>query len=205
MRTILTLASSLLSGVTLNAAVLLNNIPWGAYGVDYNPWTNPAMGQQFTTDNQAYRLDSVTLTLDNNFATAAGGFAVSIFTSVGAGPASDYGAKVGDLVAQGSFFNALSNMPFDNPTDVTFNASGINLAANTAYWIKVANPNSYSWLNVYGGPFPNFGTVDTGQGAKAMGNPFTATVNVTAVPEPSSGLLFLSGLGALAVLRRRSR
>lgn len=163
------------------------------------------MGQQFTTDNQVYRLDSVTLTLDNNYATAAGGFAVSIFTSVGAGPASDYGVKVGDLVAQGSFFNALSYMPFDNPTDVTFNASGISLAANTAYWIKVANPNSYSWLNVYGGPFPNFGTVDTGQGAKAMANPFTATVNVTAVPEPSSALLFLSGLGALAVLRRRFR
>lgn len=205
MKSIIASAAILLSGVSLNAAVLLNNIPWGAYGGDYHPWTNSAMGQQFTTDNQVYRLDSVTLTLADNNANAAGGFAVSIFTSVGAGPASDYGLKIGDLVAQGSFFNALSNSPFDNPTDVTFNASGINLAANTAYWIKVANPNSYSWLNVYGGPFPNFGAVDTGQGAKVMANPFTATVNVTAVPEPSSSLLILSGLSALSLLRRRSR
>lgn len=185
------------------ASVLLNNIPWSTYGADYNPWTNPVMGQQFTTDNNVYRLDSVVLTLTDNFATSAGGLVVSIFSSTGAGPASDYGSKMGDLVAQGGFFNALSGSPFDNPTNVTFNASGINLAANSAYWIKVTNPNSYAWLNVYGGPFTNFGAVDTGQGGKVMGNPFTATVNVTSVPEPSAGVLLSVGLGSIALLRRR--
>jgi hypothetical protein len=198
-------SSLLATCVSLKAAVLLNNIPWGTYGVDYNPWTNPVMGQQFTTDNKAYTLDSVTLTLSDLNATAAGGFSVAVFSSIGAGPSADYGAKIGDLVAQGAFFNALSNIGWDNPTDVTFNASNISLNANTAYWIKVTNPNSYAWLNVYGGPFPNFGTVDTGQGGKAMANPFTLTVNVTAVPEPTTGFLLSAGLVISAVSRRRFR
>lgn len=190
---------------SLNAAVLLNNIPWNIYGADYNPWTNPVMGQQFSTDNQAYRLDSVTLTLSELNATALGGFVVSVFSSTGVGPAADYGTNLGDLVAEEAFFDALTSPTFDNPTDVTFIATGINLAANMDYWVKVANPSGYAWLNVYGGPFPLFGTVDTGQGAKAMGNPFTLTVNVTAVPEPSTGLLLLSGLSALFFLRSRVR
>ena len=187
------------------STVLLTDIPWNSYGADYNPWTNPNMGQQFSTDTGSYRLDSVVLTLTDNLASSAGGFGVSIWTSTGSGPASDYGSKLGDLVAQGGFFNALSGSPFDNPTDVTFAASNITLTANTNYWIKVVNPNSYGWLNVYGGPFPRFGTVDNGQGAKAMGNPFTATVNVTSVPEPSTGILLASGFVLAALTRRRNR
>jgi len=187
------------------ATVLLTDIPWYSNGVDYNAWTNPNMGQQFSTDTGNYRLDSVVLTLTDNLASSAGGFDVSIWSSTGSGPAANYGSKLGDLVAQGSFFSALSGSPYDNPTDVTFSATGITLAANTDYWIKVVNPNSYGWLNVYGGPFLLFGTVDNGQGAKAMGNPFTATVNVTSVPEPATGLLLVGGLLAMAVIRRRNR
>ena len=187
-----------------NATVLLTDMPWNSYGGDYNAYTNPSMGQQFTTDNNSYRLDSVVLTLTDNWATRAGGFGVSIYTSTGAGPAANYGSKLGDLVAQGNFFNFLSGSPFDNPTDVTFNASGINLSANSSYWIKVSNPNSYGWLSVYGGPFPNFGVVDNGY-AKAMANPFTATVNVTSVPEPSTGVLLTVALSSTALLIRRRR
>ncbi|MEP2775882.1 MAG: choice-of-anchor R domain-containing protein [Luteolibacter sp.] len=95
----------------------------------------------------------------------------------------------------------------------TFTSTGLSLQADTTYWLVVRgeNTSSFAWLGDTDAAtvgtnnnrlFGNGGsTPDTWNSASGILN--AATINATAVPEPSSvGLL---GLGGLALILRRRR
>lgn len=95
----------------------------------------------------------------------------------------------------------------------TFTATGLNLAANTYYWIVgfAANGDLVWPYAVDNGSGPGFqlgwaviqeGTIWNGWGRDA---PYMMSVEATPVPAPAALLLFGSGLLSLVGLRRRTK
>lgn len=89
-------------------------------------------------------------------------------------------------------------------------AAGVQLAANTTYWIELAatSPNAVEWswsqglagTGVAGGS--NYNAV-FGVSPNSAFAPYQMSVAVQAVPEPASVALMLGGVGLLAAARRR--
>jgi hypothetical protein len=150
-------------------------------------------GYSFTTST-----DAVT-----NFTTLASALSGSPSDGLG-GSFKGYveGASVQGLTITGS--NALLGVPL-----YVFVGNSSTLAASTAFGLqKVATfaedfPDDLTYTaNLIGAPTPVFGTVGSYTGnAGGQGSSTYATLQLAAVPEPSTTLL--GAIGALALLRRR--
>jgi len=173
-------------------------------------------GISFTTDNNAYTLDTVTL-----FMELGGGTAAASVAAVGAPAAadtpevdlySDNGGVPGTLIAA----LAAIGTPNFSLQNIDFAGGGNALAANSTYWIVLrALSGEVSW----GFAADNLGsgigftdvwaeTADSGATWAAHANDQPDQAEVTAdlvgVPEPST--LLMTGVGFLAlagVVRRR--
>lgn len=162
-------------------------------------WTSVS----FTTDGQAYTLDSVSLDVAVASNTS-GNFFVSIYDESNFRP--------GSLITNGSLTGS------DNPTVGTnvYSAAGtVSLAANTAYHIVTgvssgAGVYAINWTTstsqtgdwTLGDARANSG--NQGSSWSFSSGPLIASVNATAVPEPSSfGLVLgLTAVGFIATRRR---
>ncbi len=100
---------------------------------------NGRFGTSFETDSNAYSLSSVTLRMDHPTAGTASEI-VSIYDSTGTGGAE--GNLLGVLTNPAPI--AVSN----NMANYTFTASGIQLNANTVYWVTLEQSNgdgNFDW------------------------------------------------------------
>lgn len=131
-------------------------------------------------------------------------------TSVGAATATDVNFNFGADAGAGALA-ALTSGSFDgldiNNNALTIDFTNINRSLNTGSF----STTLFDYANFVGQTVGSFGTVTflgLGAGESASINHVTSgdlrfDVDYTLVPEPATGLLLLSGLGAMLLLRRR--
>lgn len=157
---------------------------------------------KFTTDNQAYRLDSVSMSLATPADTSSP-LTVQLWSDNSAAPGSMLGSLSGANPATGGTFTFTSS-------------SSVYLDPNTAYWVVLgtSGTGNYSWNDSTFGSANTFNTGHPGViggfsqngGSESTGRWMIFSVSGTAVPEPStyatvSGLA-LVGFGAWRSRRR---
>jgi hypothetical protein len=208
MKSLIILATALSLTVTAlqsRAAVIIGNLPPtnDGTGTGLNGATQKAM--VFTMDSTAYTVDTVILRLQD-YSTAAGDAAsVGFFLDNGAG--TNTGAATGSLLAPDSASDAVGDFTF-------LPAAPITLAANTTYWLLVDRlAGDFAWkasapaLTPTGaGATFSFARNSTNDGASYGNSSFLNSfqINGTSVPEPSTALLGMLGLGALILRRTRN-
>lgn len=159
------------------------------------------LASSFGTDSATYRLNSVTLLLQNP---TAGLAELDIYSDGGFQP----GSLVGTLASPTGFSSGLS--------DETFTTTGITLAANTTYWVVLhALSGEFDWGYTFddsgrGAGFQDnwAASFDSGADWFDEGNSPTqmsVVATASAVPEPASAALLLAGLAAPLGLRLRRR
>ncbi len=186
-----------------NATVIYDTTGGAENGGDPLAAAGPVLADRFVT-NGAATLSSVTLNLSSTGA-STNQFTVDLFTDTGAA-----GPGAATLIATGSDSSLTSGFQL-----LTFTpTSTISLAANTAYYIGIADVNGSTAVFgntvdstvlsrpsvVTGGYYFNNGGVQAN-----AGGPYEVSVSLAGVPEPSSWALMLVGFGALGAVQRRSR
>lgn len=88
--------------------------------------------------------------------------------------------------------------------------SSASLSANTTYWLEIVADGpaavEWSWSNDLGGTGvagQSSYSQELGVLANADGGPYQASITVSAVPEPATGLMLALGLGVLGSRSRR--
>jgi hypothetical protein len=156
----------------------------------------------FTTDANNYTFNSVKLFLSSGSGGDNGTFSVTLHEDAGNAPGVFLEQLAGD------------DHPIGNNAEHQYVGSSM-LTANTTYWITLSN-NDATGENYY--DFWGSSTTDESaastwsigddiysslMGFQETNGPFVSQFDATAVPLPTSALLFLSGILSLPVLRRR--
>jgi hypothetical protein len=184
-------AASFLSDNLSASPVYSQNAP----GVTSTDW----YASSFKTDGYDYMLQSVTLLMA--MTSPSGAAQAAIYTNISDQP----GSQVGALISPGSYSNTLAT--------TSFAASGINLAANTSYWVVLSAPSgnfNWAWTDSLSGLGVGYthtwaGSADAGGSwLTFQDSPQIMQVEANAVSEPATLWLFGIALtGMLLVERRR--
>ena len=182
---------------TRAAAVLFDNL--GGPGSGYSSTSLVSLAQAFTTTSTNFVLSEVSLPLWRR-AGAEGIYEILVWDSTGGGGSP--GAQVGSAIHSG----LAQNLSTTGGTLLTISGLNVALLPSTTYYLvsrntsvtpavdllwKLSNINTSPFYeldseNNWGGPYPS-----------------NMEMKITAVPEPSAGVLLVLGAGVLAVMRRR--
>lgn len=114
-------AAGLFWGLTLQAALTVSNLSETTDGYPYAVNSSLFWASSFTTDSQAYNLDSIQLSI-RSAESPSGGLQLSVWSGA---------------TEPGSSLGLLSGTDNPSPGLNSYTASGISLAANTRYWMVV--------------------------------------------------------------------
>lgn len=193
--TLATLLAVIATALNGPAAVLYGNLGEssdGAYPSTDIMW----QAQHFTTDGQDYYLDSVTLLMQRS--SGSGAALLEIWSGNNSAP----GSMVLTLTSPGSYSSSLAETVFTYSGETT-------LAANSDYWVVLkanVENTTFDWSSTSSatGSGAGFslrwtGTSDSGVTWYPVdtGTPYQMLVDVTPVPEASTGYALI-GLGLLA-------
>ncbi len=202
-------------GVTYAGAVVqisnLSQSQADAQSIQYGAWASSS----FTTDNQAYDLDTVRLNMDSALNTD-GFFTVYLYSHDTAD-----GGKPGSLISNGTL-TGTTNPSGDQGYNYT-PSSAVTLSSNTTYWVVAAVSNSgggiYKWdytvsTSETGNGFGSWSIGDVLRTSSDQGSSWNAAVSnigqfsiaADPIPEPAATAC-LTGIAVLAIalLRRRIR
>jgi hypothetical protein len=189
-----------------NAGVLYNNIGAQAYFEDHITDTGAqAFGPlyaSFSTGAYTSMLTDLQLRLGVGDPADGGSFTVSLLSNAGLNPG-------GMLASLGTVLDSTLSPAQSSVIDIRI-GTPIALAADTRYWIELSSDNtSATWAysfdlsgaGVAGEYYDNADGVYPNNSSEWPG---AYQMSVTAVPEPLSVALFLSGLVGIGVVRRRN-
>lgn len=189
-----------------NAGVLYNNIGAQAYFADHITDTGAqAFGPlyaSFSTGGYASMLTDLQLRLGVDDPADGGSVTVSLLSNAGLHPG-------GLLASLGTVLDSTLSSAQSSVIDIPI-GTPIALAADTRYWIQLSSDNtSATWAysfdlsgtGVAGEYYDNADGVYPNNSSEWPGG---YQMFVTAVPEPLSVALFLSGLVGIGVMRRRN-
>ena len=177
--------------------ILFDNLGAATTGSDSAATFGP-LADSFSTGNQTITASGISVLVDG-VSTDSGFFTVSVLNDAGTSPGSTF--------ASGTFSDSFLN---GTPTVLAFGCA-CTLAANTRYWIQLADAGAsslnWSWstdisgVGVAGEYFANSGGVFPND----PNGPYQLQVSVTAVPEAATWAMMLTGFGLTgAALRRRN-
>ena len=203
----LTVALACCGQASRAGVVLFDNLsagsPNGSTSVTNTVW----LSQAFTTTATDFVLDSVSLRLWNQNGTS-GNFELQVWDALGAS------GSPGSLVGSAIYTGLAQNLGSSYGSLLNVSSLNVLLAASTNYHLLARgtsltdipgdfgpDPGTLYWDQTNVNPSASYLTVNSGTNWSPEGtNKF---MSVTAVPEPSSGVLFAMGLAAWAMLRRR--
>ena len=204
----LTVALACCGPASRAGVVLFDNFsagsPNGSSGVTNTVW----LSQAFTTTATDFVLDSVSLRLWNQNGTS-GNFELQVWDALGTS------GRPGSLVGSAIYTGLAQNLGSSYGSLLPVSSLNVPLAASTSYYLLARGtsltdvpdgeggfrPGVLYWDQTNVNTSASYLTNDSGTSWFLEGtNKF---MSVTAVPEPSSGVLFAVGLAAWAMLRRR--
>lgn len=191
------IASATLVAGSAQATVLYNNLGAASTGTDPVAGFGP-LADSFSTGASAVSLDTLTLLVDGN-AGSGGSFTVNLLT--------DNNTSPGAVLASGTFSDSVLAGTL---TPLTFTCNGCSLAADTRYWIQLADAGgtttNWSWSSDISGVgvaneyFAN----SNGVFANNPNGPYQMEL-IAGVPEPATWALMLAGLGIIGAGLRMNR
>lgn len=189
-----------------NAGVLYNNLDGQTYFADHVTDTGTqAFGPlyaSFSTGSSASTLTDLQLRLGADNPADGGSFTISLLSDASLNP----GAVLASL---GSVLDSALSSTQSSVIDIPI-GTAIALAGDTRYWIELSSDNSsatwaYSFdLSGPGVAGEYYDNIDGVYSNNSSDWPGAYQMSVTAVPEPLSVTLFLSGLVGVGVIRRRN-
>lgn len=199
-------------GPAVQASVILfDNLsagsPNGSSGVSNTVW----IAQAFSTTAAGFVLDEVSIRLWNQNGTS-GNFELQVWDA--SGPSGSLGAQVGSAIYTG----LAQNLGSSYGSLLTVPSLNVNLAADTDYYLVALGTSLADIPGDLFGPTPgllywdqtNIDATDsyfsTSSGGSWTGpGSRNSFMSVTAVPEPSAGIMLAVGLIAWPILRLRQR
>ena len=167
------------------------------------------LAESFSTGSSDFLLSDIQLALTVNDPSSTGTVTVSLL--------SDSSTSPGAIIATLGTVNDSALSAYTPATVDFLQATAIDLAANTRYWVEVSasSDSSAGWsytADTTGIGVANEFNANSFQVYSNSGDPFLTLINdpnqlqvngVAAVPLPTAAWLFASALGALTALRRR--
>ena len=181
------------------AAVLFDNL--GQPGSGYSSTSLVSLAQAFATTSTNFVLSEVSLPLWRR-AGAAGTYEILVWDSTGGGGSP--GAQVGSAIHSG----LAENLSTTGGSLLTISGLNVTLLPSTTYYLvsrntSVAPAGDLLWKlsNINTSPFYEL------ESENNWGGPFPTNMEmkITAVPEPSAGVLLMLGIGGVIALRRCRR
>jgi hypothetical protein len=219
------LVAGLLASSTVQAAPVVDNVVFGNMG--------PTGSDPLDSGNVAQMGSTVSGSSGNKFAVAFTTGTLSNFLKIqsvtlGLGDISPFSTAILNLVADNSSSPTGSTLATQSLLVqanglYTFGLGTITLAPSTTYWVTLeadnpTAPSTFSWLrgdptssptgqNGSGYTFPSNGGMRSQNGGSWTVNSGadTLSINVSAVPEPSTYALAAVGLGLAGFIRARRR